>query len=218
MKKTLLFAFCLLLAGTVSAQQYFFGPRSDYYDNINDFYRPRIGIEGGVSMSNTSIGAAANSNFATGSLTGFNVGLTFDLPVTYPITFAPEVLFSEKGYAAVTNNGNFTQHTDFIDVPLLAKFEVNPMFSLYVGPQFSYLAGLHNNYASGFAASTESYYTQTSNYLFFDAVVGASFALAHDVELRARYTIDLQQNYSNGNAFVPSYATHVVQLGLGYKF
>src|ERR1700676_2622120 len=90
MKKSLfLVAICLLVAGSVSAQGYYYGPRRvrrppprSQYD---DFYRARIGITGGVNIANTI--NAYNTNYSTGAITGFHAGLTFDLPIIYPLSF-----------------------------------------------------------------------------------------------------------------------------------
>jgi opacity protein-like surface antigen len=164
------------------------------------------------------MGTNSNLNFSTGSLTGFNAGVMMELPVSYPFSVQPEAMFSQKGFAAVTVNGNFTQRTQFLDVPILGKFNLNHVFNFYIGPQFSYLAGLKNTYHEGFNATTETFYDNTSNRLFYAGVIGASLNVTQNIELRARYTIDLQQNYSNGNGYVPSYSNQVVQFGLGYKF
>jgi len=216
MKKTLFLAICLLIAGSVSAQQYFYGPRSDYYSNLDGSFQPRFGIEAGLDVSNTMSGP--NSNFNTGSTTGFNAGVTFDLPVISHFSIESEAIYSQKGYAATTVNGNFTQRSQFIDVPVLGKFRVSPLVSLYVGPQLSVLASLKNSYATGFVSSTQSYYDNNSTRTYFDGVIGASVSVTNNIELRARYTVDLQQNNSNGDTYVPGYSNQVFQFGVGYKF
>jgi hypothetical protein len=62
----------------------------------------------------------------------------------------------------------------------------------------------HNNYAG---ANT-----------FLDGVIGVSFDLNRNVELRARYTIDLNETDPYGNTFVPNYRNQVWQVGLGINF
>ena len=219
MKNLLLLMFLLLCAvGAASAQGDIFGPRSDYYYSGAEFYRPKFGFEAGLNMSNTLMGTNSNLNFSTGSLTGFNAGIMMELPVSYPFSVQPEVMFSQKGFDAVTVNGNFTQRTQFLDIPVLGKFVLNHIFNFYIGPQFSYLAGLKNTYHAGFVSGNEGYYDKTSNKLFYAGVIGASLNVTPHVELHARYMVDLQQNYSNGNGYVPSYSNQVIQFGLGYKF
>src|ERR1700710_412491 len=136
MKKLLfLFAICLLAVGSVSAQGYYYGPQRRVVrrppprrNNGDDFYKVRVGIAGGLSLANTV--SAYNDNYNTGTIAAFHVGLTLDIPIMYPLSFAPEVLFSQKGFSTQTvdnttgNNVNFTQRANFIDVPLLAKFRL----------------------------------------------------------------------------------------------
>jgi len=216
MKKTLLLAAFLMLAGSVSAQRYFFGPRSDYFFNGDDFFKFKSGIEAGVSIANTS---SKSSDFSTGAVAGFNSGFTFDVGLAYPfLSFSPEILYSQKGYTATTINGNLTQRSQFIDLPLLARFSINPVISFYVGPQFSFLTSFKNTYDPGFVTANETYYEQYSSKVYFDGVVGVSFNMSKRVDLRLRYSVDLQQNYANGNSYVPGYSNQVLQFGLGYKF
>jgi len=219
MKKILFLAICLLVvAGSVSAQGYY-GPRRvrrppprSQYD---DFYKVRVGITGGLSVANTI--SAYNPNFSTGAIAGFHAGLTLDIPLIYPLSFEPEVLYSQKGYAAVTQYGNFTQHANYIDVPLLAKFKLSPNFNFLIGPQLSFPVNTTNTYDNGFTQTAETYYNTYGNGVILDGVVGVSFNLSRDVELRARYTLDLQQNQQNAS-YGGDYRNQVWQIGLGFKF
>src|SRR5476649_1033080 len=123
MKKILFLAIGLLVAASVSAQRRFYhSPRNTGSNDYSDFYQPTIGFEIGANISNSV--SNSNSNYTTGSLAGLNAGITFNLPIIYPLSFAPEVLYSEKGYTAATQDGNYTQRTNFIEVPLLAKFKL----------------------------------------------------------------------------------------------
>jgi len=219
MKKLLFFAICLLFAGSVCAQGYYYGPRRvrrppprSQYD---DFYKVRVGITGGLNVANTV--DAYNSNFSTAAIAGFNAGLFLDLPLVYPLSFEPEVLYSQKGYAAVTTYGNFTQRSNYIDVPLLLKFKLSPTFNFLVGPQIAIPVSTTNTYDNGFDVTAQQYYNTYGQKTILDGVVGVSFDLSRDVELRARYTIDLQPNEQNAS-YGGDYRNQVWQIGLGFKF
>lgn len=214
-KKSFLLIVFLLMAYSLSAQRSFLGPHSDYYSN-DDFYEPKIGVEAGLNISSTI--NSPNAYFNTGAIAGFNLGVIFDVPVAYPVSFSPEILYSQKGYTAITVNGNFTQHTQFIDIPLLAKFTIGHKISLYAGPQLSYLATLKNTYDSGFVTTSEGLYENSSSKIYLDGVAGISLGISDHIDLRARYTIDVQQNYANGNVYVPGYRNQVLQFGIGFKF
>ncbi|WP_295668036.1 porin family protein [uncultured Mucilaginibacter sp.] len=218
MKKLLFFAICLLVAGSVCAQGYY-GPRRvrrpPPRSQFDDFYKVRVGITGGLNVANTV--DAYNSNFSTAAIAGFNAGLFLDLPLVYPLSFEPEILYSQKGYAAVTTYGNFTQRSNYIDIPLLLKFKLSPTFNILVGPQVAIPVSMTNTYDNGFDVTAQQYYNTYGEKTILDGVVGVSFDLSRDVELRARYTIDLQPNDQNAS-YGGDYRNQVWQVGLGFKF
>src|ERR1700743_108386 len=214
-----LMALNLLVAGSVSAQYY--SPRRGYTSSVNtgsgsDFYTPRIGLELGADLSNTT--SAYNTNFSTNTLWGFQGGITLSLPLIYPLSIEAEGLYSQKGYTAQTSSGNFTQRSNFIDVPLLLKFNVGPVLRVYVGPQYSFLLNTTNTYDNGFAVTAQQYYNQTNTKPILDGVAGVGFDLNRYVELRARYTLDLRSTSSVNSAYQPDYRNQVWQFGLNFKF
>jgi hypothetical protein len=212
MKKIFFLAIIILSAGSVSAQRYFSGSRGDYSNY--DFYQPKVGFEAGLNIANTI--NSTNSNYSTNTVAGFNAGITFDIPVIYPFSIEPEVLYSQKGYKADTQFGQFTKRTSFIDVPVLAKFRIAPVFNLFIGPQFSYLLSTTNTYSNGFSTTNQQYYNNDTK-AYLDGVVGVSFDINRSIDLHARYTIDIEETDSNSNSYVPSYRNQVWQIGLGFK-
>jgi hypothetical protein len=215
MKSILLLAAGLLLAGTVSAQR-LYGPLSDY--SSTDFYESKFGFEASVNVSN-AVGASSSSNFNAGSLTGFTAGATYELPVIYPFSLQSALLYSQKGYSAETASGNFTQRTEYIDIPVLAKFKIVNLVNLYLGPQLSFLASTSNTFSAGFNDANKQYYQSSNvNRTNFDGVIGVGIDVSRNFDIHARYNVDLNQTSANGNQFVPGYSNQVVQLGLGFKF
>jgi len=220
MKKILSFAICLLVAGSVSAQGYYYGHRhavrrSAPRSQANDFYRVRVGVAGGFNFADAV--DQYNSGYSTAGITAFHVGLTLDIPVAYPLSFEPEVLYSQKGYAATTSDGNFTQRSNFIDVPLLAKFRISPFANFVIGPQVSFPISTTNTYDNGFNVTDQEHYSTTHDRTVLDGVIGVGFDITPNVELRARYTIDFQQTDDN-SYYIPGYRNEAFQVGLGFKF
>ncbi|MDB5131954.1 MAG: hypothetical protein JWR02_1703 [Mucilaginibacter sp.] len=222
MKKILFFlAISLLVAGSVSAQGYYYGPRRAVRrpaprSHTDEFYRIRFGLTGGVNIANTI--NAYNSNYTTAAIAGFNAGLTMEIPLIYPLSFAPEVLYSQKGFAAATtSDGNFTQRTNYIDVPLLAKFKLSPTFNFLIGPQLAIPVSTTQTYDNGFNITSEQNYNTYGQKTILDGVLGVSFDFNPNVELRVRYAVDLQQNSQN-SADGSDYRNQVWQIGLGIKF
>ena len=230
MKKFLLLAIGLFtLAGSVSAQGYY-GPRRgprrvvrratpQQYQvrrQADDFYRPKVGIAGGLNVSNTV--DAYNSDFSTSSIAGAHIGLTFEVPLIYPLSFAPEILFSQKGYKAETQYGTFRQRTNHIDIPLLAKFRVTKGFNIVVGPQLTFQTSTRNTYDDGFSTIYRDNYDNLNDKSFIAGVLGVGIDINRNVELRARYALDLQQNRGDYNSSLPDFRNQVFQIGLGFKF
>jgi len=218
MKKILFFAICLLIAGSVSAQSYYYGPhrivRRPPPRQVNDFYKVRFGITGGLNIANTI--DANNYYNSTGAIAGFNAGVFLDIPIAYPFSIEPEALYSQKGFTAQTMYGNFTQRNNYIDVPLLAKFHMGPNFNFLIGPQFSFPMTTTQTYDNGFTLTEEDHYNTTNDKTILGGVVGVTFDLGPNVELRTRYTVDLQPNQENSS--FGDYRNQVWQIGLGIKF
>jgi hypothetical protein len=222
MKHILILAICLLVAGSVSAQTYYYGPRRVVHrrpaqrQQTDDFYTPRIGVEAGLSIANTV--SSYNSNYGTSSILGFNAGLTAEIPLIYPLSFQPEVLFSQKGYQANTTDGTLTQRNNYIDIPLLAKFRLVRGFNFLVGPQINIPLSSTTTFNNGFTVDRETYYTDSSNKSYVAGVFGFSIDLNPNVDIHARYVIDLSSNTQDVNSPLPDYRNQVWQFGIGIKF
>jgi hypothetical protein len=215
MKKLFFLAVVLIIAGSANAQ-YRRGGGYRHQRASDDFTQIRAGITGGINIANTV--SSSNSNFSTDSKAGVNLGIFVEIPIAYPFSFVPEVLYSQKGYRANTAYGQFAQRANFIDVPLLAKFKLAQAFNIYVGPQLSFLTSTRNTYYDGFNKLYEETYKYNGDKNFITGVAGVSFDLNRNVDLRARYAIDFRENNPNGSSGVPEYRNQVWQIGLGLKF
>lgn len=225
MKKLTILVIALLAAGSVSAQRYppprrYPAPRRQEQrrSTRDDFYRIKLGLVAGLNISN--LVNVNNSNFSTDTKAGLNIGGSLDIPIIYPLTFEGEVLYSQKGYRAVTPDGDFTQRSNFIDVPLLAKLQLAPKFNFLIGPQISFLTSTQNVYRNGFNTVVEDVYNREADGYtksLIGGVIGLSVDVAPNVELRGRYTLDLQSNDQDGY-YAPQYRNQVWQIGMGFKF
>jgi hypothetical protein len=211
-RKLWLAAIVLLIAGTADAQRR--GYRKQRASD--DFYQPRVGLTGGLNIANTV--SSRNSDFSTDTKLGANFGLFFDVPIIYPLSFQPEILYSQKGYRAETVYGDFAQRANFIDVPILAKLKLAPSFNVLVGPQVSFLLNTRNTYYDDFNVIEQNRYNYNGDKTFVGGVIGVQLDLNRNVDLRGRYTIDFQENNPNGSSGVPDYRNQVWQVGLGFKF
>jgi len=219
MKKIHLLALFLLFAGSVSAQYYDPNrrPPARRRPQQRQQYDNPIQVGAVVGLNTSNIVDANNAYRSTGTISGFNAGLTFDVPVSYNFSFAPEVLYSQKGYFAETTDGNLTQHFNFIDVPLLAKFKLAPGFNFLLGPQISFLVSSNTIFDNGFVITSQNNYNSNANNVYLDGVVGVSFDFGRYFDIHGRYAIDLNQTTSNSTV-IPDYRNQVWQFGVGIKF
>lgn len=222
MKHIFILAICLLIAGSLSAQTYYHGPRRVVHrrpaqrQQTDDFYRPRVGIEAGLSIANTV--DSYDASYSTDNILGFNAGLTATVPIVYPFSFQPEVLFSQKGYKAYTSDGTFTQRNNYIDIPLLANFRLVRGFNFLVGPQINIPVSSTSTFDDGFVVDRESYYDNSSNKSYIAGVIGLSVDLNPNVDIHGRYVLDLSSNTYDVNSPIPNYRNQVWQFGIGIKF
>lgn len=98
----------------------------------------RFGIIGGANLA-----TFAGSYFQRASdRAGFAAGLMAVLPVSSIFAIQPELMFTMKGAYGNTYGISAVAKTDYIELPVLARFEipasrsVNPF--VYVGPGFAY--------------------------------------------------------------------------------
>jgi opacity protein-like surface antigen len=223
MKKLFFLAAVMVIAISADAQRRYGPPRrvqpqpQRYQRSNYNANQPSIGFKIGANISNSV--STRDYGYTTGSLLGLNIGVFGDLPIIQPVSFAPEVLYSQKGYVVGTNYGSFTQRTHFIDVPLLAKFKVTPTFNILVGPQLSWLMSTTNTYDDGFAVTQRTTYDNDNNghKTYLDGVVGVSFDLNRKVDIHGRYAFNLQRTDRYGNTYTPDYRNQVWQIGLGFK-
>lgn len=223
MKKLLFLAIGLLtLAGSANAQRRYprrvvrHLPNQHRQRPVDDWSRPKVGIAGGLNITNTV--DAYNADFSTSSVAGAHVGLTFELPIVYPLSFAPEFLFSQKGYKAETPNGTFRSRTNFIDIPLLAKFRVTRGFNIVAGPQLTFQTSTRNTYDDGFSTIYRNNYDNVRDKSYVSGLIGLGIDLNRNTELRFRYALDLSQNRGDFNSSLPDFRNQVFQVGIGFKF
>lgn len=201
MKKIFILAAGLFIAGAANAQS-----------------PVRFGVKAGVNIANI-IKDDGDNNFNTEGKTGFNAGVTADIPLSESVSFTPELLFAQKGYKQTGNLGEFSRTTNFIDIPILASVRVAGPLDLVVGPQVSFLLSTKNKFESG-STSIETYDNESDNFKksLLGGVIGARYGLTENLDIHGRYALDFQKNNENGTTNTPEFKNQVWSFGLGYKF
>jgi|AntRauTorcE11897_2_1112592.scaffolds.fasta_scaffold05298_2 hypothetical protein len=180
--KKLLFIFGLLLA---------MGPIANH---ANAQSSVDFGIRGGLNISNLNdIEGEADSR------TGFMAGLYFNFLVpNSPVSIQPEVLYTQKGF----ESGNNTFQLDYIEVPVLVKFDFitdgsvtpNVYFGPYVG--FNVSAEIDGNEGL-LGGDSESDIEDGVESTDFGVAVGGGLDFGR-VDLGIRYGAGLTEVFEDG--------------------
>jgi hypothetical protein len=203
MKRILILSFVLISAVAVNAQT--------------------LGGRVGVNFSN--IIKTGDDNFETEFKPGLHAGLTLDIPVIDRLSFAPEIMYSQKGYktsgtSLLGGANEYTVTTNFIEVPILLKIRAASGFNLHLGPQVSFLTSTTQSFKTGSDEYRNKIDEENDNLKknIIGGVIGAGFNFGTKTSLVARYALDFQKNNEDGSSETPLYKNQVIQLGLGINF
>jgi hypothetical protein len=181
----------------------------------------RVGVKAGANLSN--IIQDIDDNTTNGSKIGFVGGLFLELPIVKGFSIQPEVLYSQKGNKAEgTYLGTAYKYkltSNFIDIPLLAKFKPSENFAIVVGPQFSFLTSTKRKYTVANTSYEQIKDADNDNVRknILGGVVGIE-AGAGPVVFDLRYNLDLQSNNGDGTSSTPKYKNQVISLTAGIRF
>ncbi len=202
MKKLIIAAVCVLFAGAANAQ--------------------KIGVKGGVNFSN--IIKTGDRDFNTDFKTGINAGLVLEVPIVKTFSFAPELMFSQKGYKTSGNSliggpNEYSVTTNFIEVPIIAKFHASDRFSIMLGPQVSFLTSTTEKFTQG-SSSYQNTIREENDRLkksLAGGIAGFGIVLSKQLDFHARYALDFQKNNEDGSSETPLYKNQLAQFGLVFK-
>jgi Outer membrane protein beta-barrel domain len=180
-----------------------------------------LGIRAGVNSSNLI--KDGDNNTSTGAKLGLNAAVFLELPITTGFSIQPELQFSQKGYKSTGSflgaPYEYKQTTNFIEVPLLAKFKPSKNFGILVGPQFSFLASTQTKFTVN-NTSFEDEVKQDNDNLrknVLGGVIGIE-AGSGPLVFGLRYNLDFQNNNGDGTSSTPTYRNQVISLSAGFRF
>lgn len=166
-----------------------------------------IGIKGGVNFA--SVHGDDKDKFGeTNSHTSFHAGVFAQFPFGEFFSLQPELLYSRKGFERQDSVFRF----DYLDVPVLAVFNISDNFSVHLGPQVGIMM----------SAKMEDDEIDLEPYNTFDygAAAGLEGRLSR-FRLGTRYVHsfgDLRKEDSNGNDIDENIKNGVIQVYLGVGF
>ena len=127
----LLAAFTGLLSAAMAQEQ---------QTNTESTLQPKFGVKGGINLSNLYVDDVDDENMKV----GINVGVFAKFPMTRGFSIQPELLYSSKGAKLTYNNaiqgrGEYRYNLNYVDLPVLAVFNVGKNFNIHAGPYVSLL-------------------------------------------------------------------------------
>lgn len=170
----------------------------------------RFGIKAGANMGKIS-GEAFSDEFNL----SYHAGAFTEIDFSKTLGIQPELLWSQSktttasgGFSSIYTNLNANQQIklDYLLIPVLLRINVDPLFTLNVGPQFGILIDNHNTVL------------QNGQNAFkngdFSMVGGAQLNLKY-LRVYGRYIIGLSQINDLGNQ--DKWQSQQIQLGLGIR-
>lgn len=184
----------------------------------NDTEALQIGVRAGYNLSNLNGDMAEDMD--TKSLSGYHIGLFTEFPVAPRFSIQPEVIYSTQGAKFEAFGQDADLRTQYLNVPVLAKFYVADGFNLQAGPQIGFLTGAEWQ-ADGIDDVDVSDNLKGTD---FGLLLGAGYKVAQGVTIDARYNMGLSntfdedadwgENISSDN----EWKNGVFQIGIGYQF
>ena len=200
--------------------------------------KPSFGIRAGVTSS-TMQGEAVNNlqdlidytkgGVTASSHTGFYAGANASIPLSNIVSIEPGLYYAQKGYDMKGElnlkgieflgiNGKANLTSQYVDLPLLLKFNFNGL-QFFAGPQVSYLAKANLRTTAGALGFNVFDRTMdaTDQFNRWDAGVtgGIGYQFTNGFNISAMYDLGLSRVDANQN--VNSY-NRSLKVGAGFRF
>ncbi|MGE0589352.1 MAG: porin family protein [Cyclobacteriaceae bacterium] len=159
---------------------------------------PRMGIKGGLNISNLYVDDVNDEN----SRIGFNAGF-YGQPISSDVfALQTELLYSTKGSeneydGFVDQNVKF--NLNYLEVPVLAVFKLGNTTELHAGGYGGYLLGVNVKYSGDILSGGEDLDRDNFETVDYGLIGGVGFNFG-DVQIGARYNYGLRQLAKTDNA------------------
>ncbi len=169
----------------------------EYDDDDNDGSTrsggPRVGIKGGLNISNLIVDDVNDRN----PRYGFHAGVYAQLFSSEAFAIQPEVNFSTKGNKAEYNFGVIDQETkinlSYIDIPVLAVFKLGRAAEIHAGAYWAYMVGANVDTDGDLGDDFRRVDRDNFEDWDYGLVGGLGFNLGESAQLGARYNYGLKE-------------------------
>ncbi|MEJ0032708.1 MAG: porin family protein [Bacteroidota bacterium] len=178
----------------------------------------RVGIKGGLNVSNLYVKDVNDNN----ARYGFNAGFYGQILSSEAFAIQPELLWSTKGSEATYGgivNSKVRFNLNYIDLPVLAVFKLGPSAEIHLGPYVSYLVNANIKYSGNVGNGTDE--INKNNLKSYDWGWSGGLALNFGaVQIGARYNYGMVQiaDSNSARAILGNSKNSLAQLYLALNF
>ena len=162
----------------------------------------KFGAKAGLNMSNWG-GDAGDASMKI----GFQVGGFAEIKVSDKFAIQPELVYSALG--TKTEDGSI--NTNYLNIPVMAKYFVAKGFSLEAGPQLGFLMSAKAK-ANGESADIKD----TFESIDFGLNFGAGYDVTENINLGVRYSAGLSNIMKDSGDIKVNNSN--IAIAIGYKF
>lgn len=174
--------------------------------SVGAFAQINWGVKTGVNISNirdTDYGAKPS----------IYAGAFAEMQFNYFLTFQAELIYSRQGGYDKVNGTKMWARLNYLNIPVIAKFNVWKKLTLDTGPQFGFMLNSKLKTKSGGTTVKRSIHdTKTFEFAW---AFGATYRLTEKIDLSARYNLGLSKVVKHTD---DKPKNGVFQIGAGYRF
>ena len=163
----------------------------------------KFGVKAGLNMADWSGDDADGID----SRVAFHVGGFAEIKLSDKFAVQPELLYSSQGGKA---DGG-TVNTDYLNIPVMAKFYATEQFSIEAGPQVGFLMSAKVKPDSGDDQDIKDMLKSTD----FGMNLGLGYNFTENISANLRYNLGLSNIVDADGADIKN---NVFSLSVGYKF
>lgn len=175
------------------------------------------------SNAQIQFGVKAGANFSTltgsdvsGAKTkvGFQGGVLVGVPLADVLSLQPEVNYSMQGAKSSSSGVNFSLSENYLNVPVLFKYNHESGFFAETGPQIGFLLSAKVS-GGGNSVDVKSDYKSTD----FSWAFGLGYLVKSiNAGIDARYNLGLTNIAASGSGSTGTVKNSVIQVGIFYLF
>jgi hypothetical protein len=169
------------------------------------------GVKAGINISNHKT-TGEGINVDTSPLVGFHIGGYGHYFILEPLAVQGELLFSQKGSKWDDPYFSGKDRTNYIDIPVLVRYQILEYLNVHAGPQLGILVSAKQIPDDGDKEDIKDYYKGTD----FSLVFGAEGNLPHNINVTIRYILGLSTINTDAE-YWEEWRNTVWQISIGYR-